>query len=175
MFCPECRSEYVDGIARCRSCDVELVDELATQSVEVDPVPEPRVVLSSTRAEAVAIAKSILIDAQIPFGVRGEGVQDLFGYGRFPAGSSVLMGPIQIVVAPSDEEAAHALLASLRDDAQEVPAADDGADLGSTRSVWALARPVSKIAVWLMLGAAVVQLTFMLLSELTNGDLGTPF
>lgn len=115
MYCPRCGSERVDGVARCAECDAPLV----TQSLQRDEpegagvTREPVAVFTTSKTESILIAKSILMDAGIEYGVRGEDLQDLFGYGRFPAGNNVFIGPMQVLVAPEDAADATQLLAAL--------------------------------------------------------------
>lgn len=120
MFCPVCRSEYVSGVAGCAECHVPLVEALEDGEdthAHRKPPAEPEVVFTSGHPEDTMIAKSILMDAGIEFGVLGEGVQDVFGWGRFPAGSNVLVGPVRIIVRPEDAAAARELLSSICDGA----------------------------------------------------------
>jgi len=49
----------------------------------------------------VAFIKSLLEDAEIPFSVKSEGVQDLFGVGRLGAGYNMITGPVEIQVPQS--------------------------------------------------------------------------
>ena len=58
MFCPECRSEFIEGIETCPVCDVDLVDEL-------QPEPKPEFVdfdevLATYNPADIALLKSIL-------------------------------------------------------------------------------------------------------------------
>jgi len=46
--------------------------------------------------------------------VLGEGVQDLFGWGRLAVGFSNLVGPAEFVVHKEDEQRARELLRGLR-------------------------------------------------------------
>jgi hypothetical protein len=70
MYCPECRSEFVEGIVRCVDCDVPLVAWLP---------PEPRhdaeeqvAVAETSDPAALALMKSVLDAAEIPYVVEGE-------------------------------------------------------------------------------------------------------
>ena len=115
MICPGCKGEYVDGIEECPTCGVALVEDAAGGGADAAQ-DGPVVVFSSTSASLVAIAKSILIDAGIEFGVAGEQVQDLFGYGRFPVGASVIAGPITVCVRTEDAPDARELLSNVSSD-----------------------------------------------------------
>jgi len=108
MFCPKCRSEYRDGFTVCADCNTDLVKDLP---------PEPEVeytdlvtVLQPTDEAAVALAQSILNGAGIHYIAKGEGIQDLFAWGRVGAGFNPMLGPVEIQVAPEDADRARELL-----------------------------------------------------------------
>ena len=67
----------------------------------------------------VAVAKSFLDSAGIDFAVKGEALQDLLGWGRFPSGSNPLVGPVAFQVRPGDAEKAKSLLGDLRSGEKE--------------------------------------------------------
>jgi len=165
MYCPQCGSEYVAGVDECVECGVPLVDDLPSPppasdapaeipSRDVHLGPEPEVVFTSGRADLIAIAKSILMSADLDFGVRGEAVQDIFGWGRFPAGSNVFTGPVEILVSAEDAADARALLAELESPAPASVLHETGdADSPSVASpVWRKAKLAGKIVAGLLLG-----------------------
>lgn len=67
-------------------------------------------------AVLIAVAKAALDAEEIRYVVTGEGVQDLFGVGRFPAGYNAVTGPIRIQVAAENAELAREALAGIGDD-----------------------------------------------------------
>ena len=54
-------------------------------------------------------------EADIPFFAKGEGVQDLFGWGRLGTGFSLIAGPIALQVPADKADEAYALLKDLDD------------------------------------------------------------
>ncbi len=75
MFCPECRSEFIEGIAVCPECEVNLINELP-------PVPEPEFIdfeeiLATYNPADIALLKSILDSEEITYFFKGENFQHI--------------------------------------------------------------------------------------------------
>jgi hypothetical protein len=79
---------------------------------EDDAHAEPVTVFESGDPAAIAVAQSLLEEAEIEFFARGEGIQDLFGAGRL-CGFNPVVGPVQLQVAAEDADEAHAALKEL--------------------------------------------------------------
>jgi len=75
----------------------------------------PVTVLETADQGLLAVAKSLLEEADIPFFAKGEGVQDLFGYGRIGA-FNIVTGPIRLQVPSEDAVQARELLKDLQED-----------------------------------------------------------
>jgi hypothetical protein len=110
MFCPQCEEEYAWDVMVCPVCDVDTVDKLPGP----EPTPDAKLVpvFATGDPGLIALAHSLLDGEQIDYFVRGEGLQDLFGLGRF-TGHSYAMGPAEFCVREEDAANARALLKDL--------------------------------------------------------------
>jgi Putative prokaryotic signal transducing protein len=108
--CPACGAFYVEGAA-CPRC--------GARSGNAPPEPAPRpdaelVPVFRTGDEArILVAKSLLEAEGIDYLARGDGLQDLFGWGRLAAGFNYIVGPVEFVVRKEDAERARQLLQEL--------------------------------------------------------------
>ena len=122
MYCAKCGGEYREGFKVCADCGVELIErpeEAAPLPGTVQPDRELVLVFESGDVSDILLAKSLLDGAGIRYSARGDGLQDLFGLGRYGTGFSVIAGAAQFLVAEESAEAARELLAELaeRDEA----------------------------------------------------------
>ena len=111
MFCPECRAEYRPGFTECADCGVPLVWELPPLPEE--PKLELVTVLEARDPGLLAVVRSLLDGAGIPFQVKGERLQHLFT----PGLTGGIIGPAEVQVVRKDEAAARELLERLHEDA----------------------------------------------------------
>ena len=102
MLCSQCGAEYREEMSQCRACGGALVPALpAGEAPEwVDFVT---VLLTRDHAE-LAVAKSLLEGAGIPFFPRNEEVENL-----------IAAGPVEIQVRPEHEAEARDLLRDLNE------------------------------------------------------------
>lgn len=126
MVCPQCGAEFVSGVVTCADCEVALVHQPAPE-----PEPEPVEWLSALATgdpALLAAAESLLIEADIPFRKRNEGLQDLFALGRLGMGFNPVTGPAQIDVPAERLIEARELLAALEEyeglDEDELPSGE---------------------------------------------------
>lgn len=129
MYCPRCGSEFVPGIAACPDCEVQLVAQAIADAPPVaTAIAGPEIVFASGRPELIAVGTSVLRSAGIDCVTSGEHVQELLGWGRFPFGDNLAMGPVRILVSADDAEDARALLAEVQrpDDATSSIDGDPG-------------------------------------------------
>jgi len=118
MFCPQCRAEFRAGFTRCDDCEVALVATLSPLPAVGNPSERDLVtVLETGDPGLLAMAHSILDEAEIPYLTQGEGLQDLFGFGRLGTGFSILAGPVHLRVERDCEREVRALLADLEEHA----------------------------------------------------------
>jgi hypothetical protein len=85
MVCPNCRSEYRDGIYVCAECGVSLVASLPP---ELDADSELVAAFTTADSSLLPIVKSVLDSAGIPYLVQGDETLGLFPLGRFGVGVS---------------------------------------------------------------------------------------
>ncbi len=113
MFCPRCRAEYLPDVAECADCGVPLVHEDALPPVPAADTEDLDLVtiVELTDAGRLALAKSLLDDADIPSLARGDGLQDLFGLGRISF--NPLIGAVKMQVRRADEARAREVLTEL--------------------------------------------------------------
>ncbi len=103
MFCPDCGSEYEDGVERCSDCGSALVAALpeARPPGYVEYVEIPGVY----DAGAMAVVKSLL---------GGEGIEHYFSDENVYAGKIPLQG--RLMVRADQADAAREILAASRED-----------------------------------------------------------
>jgi hypothetical protein len=80
MFCPICRTEYVEGVTECADCGVELVESLPEEESFDTEYIDHEPVLGTYNPGDVALLKSVLDSAGITYYFDGDAVNPMRTY-----------------------------------------------------------------------------------------------
>jgi hypothetical protein len=111
MHCASCGKNFGPEVTECPECRIAWVE--ARGGPPPDPTIQLTPILETGDPGMIALAKSLLEAEGIEYLVRGENLQDLFGYGRLGVGYSIVSGPAEFVVREDDAERARDVLGDL--------------------------------------------------------------
>jgi hypothetical protein len=123
--------EYVDSVEVCPRCGASLLEAVPTDrdraaSHAKDAELKMVCVLRTTDEGLAALVKSLFDGDNIRYVVKGEGLQDLLGWGRI-GGFNYVVGPAEFLVHHDDADRARSLLTEATGIAEELPEPDDDA------------------------------------------------
>lgn len=134
MICPKCGAEYQSGFTQCSDCLIPLVENTDVAARE-DPVassggPVKTVaVFRSGDPGRIALAKSILQSAGVPFVALNEAVQQWVGAGLV-GGYNIVAGPVELCVPEADAVDARQMIADLEKGSAWIGDEDPGSGRG---------------------------------------------
>lgn len=118
MFCPQCQSEYVEGITECAECHVPLVASLPSE--DILEYENFQVVRTYTTRYDAELGKSILEANEIEALIAADDA----GGGTLGAGLAFVQG-VQLLVHPDDLERAKEVFQDLEsapaEESEEMP------------------------------------------------------
>jgi len=109
VFCPQCGAEYRPGVVKCADCAVPLVPAPIESKPSLhEPKTELVTVLETGDPALIDLAESLLDEAEIEFMTKGEGEQDLLGWGGSPSSRDLAMGADRsLILEPVPPGAGH--------------------------------------------------------------------
>ena len=113
MFCPKCKSEYVEGVNHCADCGVPLVDELVPGKSKEGDLGLV-CILETFNSADIAMIESILEGSDTDYYIQGENVLAVTPY----------VIPVRVLVVKEQVEKAKELLKDLDLTYKAIPALD---------------------------------------------------
>ena len=104
MFCPKCRSEYIDGVTQCDDCNEQLVESRPEEEPKTYEYVDMVTVLIPRDMGEIAFVKSLLDEARIRYFAKNENMGNLFG----TIGGGIFN--VEIQVSKTDEDEAREIL-----------------------------------------------------------------